>query len=569
MQPPSSPPSPAPPSNGQIAALLREFADLLELRGESAFRTRAYRHAAEQIAVLDQPAATLSPAELQQIDGVGRGVAATVAEIAARGTFRALEDVRAAIPASVIDFTALPGVGVKTAVRLYEALAVSTLEELSAAARAGRIGQTAGLGARLEKTVLAGLDQVAARSRRLSIGIALPLGNLLRTLLRGRVAGDLYLTGSTRRLTETVGDLNLLASTTDPASLLTAFVTLPPVVEVLDRDDNSARVALDHGLVARLNTVAPDRLGTELVRQTGSSTHLDELRALAGGGDLFDRPFPDEEAFYAALGLPLIPPELREGQGEVAAARAGRLPQLVRLGDLRGDLHAHSDWSDGASTIAAMAQAALARGYAYLSISDHTHGLGIANGLDERRLRAQWREIDRLNAELAPFRLLKSAEVEIRRDGALDLPDDVLAELDVVVASLHSGLRGDRQTVTDRLLRAIRNPHVDIIAHPTGRLVGGRAGADYDWERLFDAALTTGTVLEINASTERLDLRDEHAREALRRGIRLSIGSDAHHAAGLDTIPFGIAVGRRAGATASDILNTRALDDLLAAVGRA
>jgi DNA polymerase (family 10) len=257
---------------------------------------------------------------------------------------------------------------------------------------------------------------------------------------------------------------------------------------------------------------------------------------------------------------------LREGRGEVVAARARALPALLTLGDLRGDLHAHSVWSDGASTIEEMARAAVARGYAYLSVSDHTKSLGIANGLDPARLRAQWREIDRLNGELAPFRLLKSAEVEILRDGALDLPDAVLAELDVVVASLHSGLRGDRETVTGRLVRAMRNPHVDIIAHPSGRIVGGRAGADYDWETVYREAAATGTVLEINGSTERLDLSDEHARAARARGVLLSLGSDAHQAGGLATIFYGVATARRAWASAADVLNTRPLGDLLACV---
>ena len=265
----------------------------------------------------------------------------------------------------------------------------------------------------------------------------------------------------------------------------------------------------------------------------------------------------------AALGLPFIPPELREGRGEVAAARAGKLPALVTLADVRGDFHAHSTWSDGGSSIEEMARAAIARGYAYLSVSDHTQGLVVANGLDERRIRAQWREIDQLNAELAPFRLLKSAEVEIRRDGALDLPDAVLEGLDLVVASLHSGLRGSRETVTARLERAMRNPHVDIIAHPSGRLVGRRPGADYDWDAIFRTARETGTALEINGTPERLDLRDEHARAAIQRGITLSLGSDAHHAGGLDAIAYGVAVARRAWATAADILNTRSLDDVL------
>ncbi|HEX5503246.1 MAG TPA: helix-hairpin-helix domain-containing protein [Thermomicrobiales bacterium] len=556
-------PAGPPPSNGEIAALLREFADLLELRGESPFRTRAYRHAADQLGALDRPAAALSPADLQAIEGVGKGIAATVAEIAARGSFGALDELRAGTPASVMRFTDIPGVGVKTAARLYETLGVATLADLERAAAAGRIRAAQGLGPRVEKTVTEGLAQLAAGAGRHSIGVAWPLGALLAELLGAAAGCPVALAGSTRRLRESVGDLDLLAASAEPARVLAAFAALPPVVRVLERGEDALAAELDRGLVARLTVVAPGRFGTELVRRTGSAAHLDALRALAGG-DPFAAPHATEEAFYTALGLPPIPPELREGRGEVAAARAGALPALLALDDLRGDLHAHSVWSDGAATIEEMARAAIARGYAYLSVSDHTKSLGVANGLDAARLREQWREIARLNAELAPFRLLKSAEVEILRDGALDLPNAVLAELDVVVASLHTGLRGDRETVTGRLVRAIRNPHVDIIAHPSGRIVGGRAGADYDWETVYREAAATGTVLEINGSTERLDLSDEHARAARERGVLLAIDSDAHQTGGLATIFFGVATARRAWTTAADVLNTRPLGDLLA-----
>ncbi|MDP9371362.1 MAG: helix-hairpin-helix domain-containing protein [Chloroflexota bacterium] len=565
----------SPPSNSRIGALLREYADLLELRGESPFRTAAYRRAADSLAALDRPAAELNPAELQAVEGIGKGISTTIGEIVARGTFGPLEELRAIIPPSVIRFTDLPGVGVKTAAKLYEELGVTTLDELREAAAAGRIGKTKGLGPRVERIVRDGLqqlEQTSAFSGRHSIGAALPLGLLLRQLLRARLRAKgavtaVELVGSARRFAETVRDINLLAGAGDPAPVLDTFAALPPVGEVLERDEQSLRVALDAGLTARLVVAPPARFGTELARWTGSPAHLDELRALArdrGIADPFAGDFADEESFYASLGLPPIAPELREGRGEVAAVREGRLPRLVALGHLRGDLHAHSTWSDGAASIAEMARAAVARGYAYLSITDHTQSLGIANGLDERRIRAQWREIERLNAELAPFRLLKSAEVEIRRNGGLDLPDEVLAGMDLVVASLHTGLRGDRATVTGRLLRAMRNPHVDIIAHPSGRLVGGRAGADYDWDAVFAAAAETRTALEINATTERLDLRDHHARRALDRGVALTIGSDAHSPDGFDTLVYGVAVARRAGAGADDILNTRSLDDLLA-----
>ncbi|MGN6810205.1 MAG: DNA polymerase/3'-5' exonuclease PolX [Thermomicrobiales bacterium] len=556
-------------TNARIAALLREYADLLELRGESPFRTAAYRRGADAIARLEQPATALTAEELQHVEGIGKGLSAVVVEIGRRGTFGPLDELRAVIPSSVIRFTAIPGVGVKTAARLYETLGVATFDELRAAAEAGQIRAAKGLGARVERTIAEGLAELAARDDRHPLGLALPLGLLLQRLLAAVAPAHtaIALAGSVRRRVDAVNDINLLAAAADPAPLLDAFATLPPVLDTRERAGAELTVTLDGDLPVRLVVVPSARFGGELVRWTGSAAHLAALRALAaerGSADPFAAGFADEAGFYAALGLPVIPPELREGRGEVAAAQAGALPNLIELADLRGDLHAHSTWSDGGSTIEEMARAAIARGYAYLSVSDHTQSLGVANGLDEQRIRAQWREIDRLNAELAPFRLLKSAEVEIRKDGTLDLPDAVLAELDLVVASLHTGLRGDRATVTNRLLRAIHNPHVDIIAHASGRIVGGRAGADYGWNAVFAAAAETRTALEINASPERLDLNDVHARQALDAGIVLTIDSDAHATGGLDGITYGVAVARRAWATARDVLNTRPLDDLLA-----
>ena len=561
----------APLSNPRIAALLREYADLLELRGESAFRTLAYRRGADAIAGLDRPAGGLSATELQAIEGIGKGISGTIVEIAQRGTFGPLDALRQIIPASVIRFTDLPGVGVKTAARLYELLGVATLDALQEAADAGKIAATKGLGARVEQTVRDGLAQLSLYAGRHEIGAALPVADQLMRLLRERGVPRVALAGSLRRWADTVGDIDLLAIAADPGALLDTFAALPLISEVSERGERDIRVTLDGGLSAQLRIIAAERWGGELVARSSAEGHRAALRELAderGLGDPFAPPFADEADFYAALGLPVIPPELREGRGEVAAALAGTLPRLITRDDLRGDFHSHSTWSDGRATIAEMAAAAIARGYAYLGVSDHTHGLTVANGLNEQRIREQWVEIDRLNAELAPFRLLKSAEVEIRRDGSLDLPDAVLAELDIVIASLHSGLRGDRATVTGRILQAINNPHVDIIAHPSGRIVGGRGGADYDWGAVFAAAAATGTALEINAAPERLDLTDETARRALDAGVRLTIDCDAHSIDNLELMPFGIAVARRAWATADQVLNTRSLDEVLAWAAR-
>ncbi len=556
------------PTNLQIAALLNEYATLLELRGESAFRLQAYRRGAEALAELDNPAARLSAAELQNVEGIGKGISAIVREVATRGSFKALDEVRLILPSTLARFLELPGIGVKTALRLYESLGVATLPDLRAAAEAGRIAATKGLGAKTERTVLDGLAQLAVYEGRHSLASALPLAERLLRTMRERGLRQISPVGSLRRWRETVGDLDFLIAADDPMAAFATVADLPDIGEELGRDELGVRFALrGSDLTVQASVVPPARWGTSLVRWTGSAAHCDQLIALGqetGFGDPFGRDFATEEEFYAALGLPMIPPELREGRDEVALARSGRLPTLIAVTDIRGDLHAHSTWSDGSHTIAEMAQAAIARGYGYLSISDHTHGLAIANGLDEQRIRAQWLEIDRLNVELAPFRLFKSAEVELRRDGTLDLPDAVLAELDIVIASLHTGLRGDRKAVTERLLSAIHNPHVDIIAHPSGRIVGGRAGADYDWAAVFAAAAETRTALEINAGPDRLDLTDERAREAAEAGITLTIDCDAHAVDNLAWLPFGISVARRAGVNAQQVLNTREVDAVLA-----
>lgn len=557
------------PTNLQIAALLSEYATLLELRGESAYRTIAYRRGAEAIAELDHPAANFSVAELQEIDGIGKGISAIVREIASRGSFKALDEVRQILPSTLTRFLELPGVGVKTALRLYEALGVATLDQLREAAQAGRIAATKGLGPRIERAVVDGLVQIAIYEGRHSLAGALPLGERLLRAIRERGWGRVSPVGSLRRWRETVGDLDFLIASDDPAAVFASIAAMPDIGDELGRDEyGGVSFALrGSALTVQVNTAPSARWGSVLARFTGSRAHCDEVIALGqeiGLGDPYARDFATEEELYAALGLPFIAPELREGRGEVAAAREGRLPALIAAADIRGDLHSHSTWSDGAQTIAQMAQAAIARGYGYLSVSDHTYSLAIANGLDENRLRAQWEEIDRLNAELAPFRLLKSAEVELRRDGTLDLPDAVLAELDLVIASLHTGLRGDRKTVTERLLSAINNPHVDIIAHPSGRIVGGRAGADYDWAAVFAAATATRTALEINAGPDRLDLTDERAREAAEAGIMLTIDCDAHAVDNFAWLPFGISVARRAWVTPDQVLNTREVDAVLA-----
>jgi DNA polymerase (family 10) len=398
--------------------------------------------------------------------------------------------------------------------------------------------------------------------------------DLLRVLREEGAVLRADVAGSLRRMQATIGDIDLLVSADDAEAAMDAFVALAQVDVVDLRGPTKCTVHLHNGLQVDLRVLSPERYGSLLQHFTGSKQHNVELRefALKQGLSLseygFDRSgqeilCPVEEDVYSTLGLPWMPPEIREARGEIEAAREGRLPVLVRQEDIRGDLHLHTDWSDGAATLEEMVDAVRSRGYEYAVVSDHSQGLGVAGGLSPERLREQREQIDRLNALYDNFRLLHGTEVEIKADGTLDFPDEVLAQLDVVVASLHSGLRQEREMATQRLIRAMRNPHVHIIGHPLGRLLNQREGADLDVERVLSVAAETGTILEVNSSPMRLDLDDIHIRRGIELGVRLAINSDAHNPDGLDLLMFGVATARRGWAQAEDVVNTLPLQGML------
>jgi len=372
----------------------------------------------------------------------------------------------------------------------------------------------------------------------------------------------------------TIGDIDLLVASNEPEAVMDAFVALSLVEEVSLRGSTKTSVMLHNGLQVDLRVLEPARYGSLLQYFTGSKEHNVALRefSLEQGLSLSEYGFKrdgeeilcaDEESVYNILGLPWIPPELRENRGEIEAARQGRLPKLIELGDIKGDLHIHTNWSDGAASLAEIAEAARARGYQYVVISDHTQSLGVARGLTPDRLREQRAEINRLNKQFTDFRLLQGAEVEIKADGGLDLPDEVLSELDVVVVSIHSGLRQERERITSRLISAMRNPHVDILGHPLGRILGQREASAVDMDRIMAVALETGTILEVNAIPDRLDLDDAHIRRAVEMGVKLAVNSDAHNAAGLAVMEYGVATARRGWAEAKDVVNTLPLNELL------
>jgi DNA polymerase (family 10) len=569
--------------NDQVAQIFAAMADMLAIQGANCHRILAYRRAAENVTALGRPLEEVWQAgELEDIPGIGKTLASKIDELMRTGQLEAYDKLQAQVPAGVVDMLQIPDVGPKKAALFWKELGITDVETLEQAAQEGRLQALPGMGAKSEEKVLTGIQLLKRRTGRTLLGAAWPLASAMLDALR-QVEGVVQVApaGSLRRMRETVGDLDLLLASEDPDPAMARFRELDQVAEVLLSGPTKTAIRTHEGFQVDLRVLEPARWGTALQYFTGSQAHNIRLRGLA-----LDRGFSlseyalkredgselvcaAEEEVYAALGLPLIPPELREDRGEIEAALEGRLPDLVEMGDLRGDLQFHTTWSDGQQTLLDMAQAARALGLEYALVTDHSQSLGIAGGLTVEDLRRQRAEIEEVNRKLgSTFRLLAGVEVEVRADGALDFPDGVLAELDLVVAAVHSGLRQDRERVTARILAAIRNPHVDIIAHPTGRLIGGRAGADLDMEPIFRAAAETGTALEINAWPDRLDLRDGHVRRALELGVKLAINSDAHVVGGFAVLPFGVATARRGWATAADVINTWSLEDLLGWAGR-
>jgi len=569
--------------NREVAEVFARIADILDIQDENRHRILAYRRAAENIAALGQPLETLWQAgELETIPGIGATLADKIDELMRTGRLAAYEKLRAQTPDGVVAMLQIPDVGPRKAALFWEELGIETIDELEQAARAGKLSALPGMGARSEEKVLAGIEALRRRTDRIPLGLAWALAQQLLTPL-ANAAGVVRAApaGSLRRMRETVGDLDLLVAADDPGPVMARFRELPQVAEVLLSGSTKTSIRTHEGLQVDLRVLAPARWGTGLQYFTGSQAHNVHLRelALARGLSLSEYALKrengeeilcaSEAGVYAALDLPFIPPELREDRGEVEAAQEGRLPPLVELGDLRGDLQMHTTWSDGQSSLREMAEAARARGLEYALVTDHSHGLGIVRGLDAEDLRRQRAEIDEVNRSMGgAFRLLAGVEVEVRADGSLDLPDEVLGELDLVVAALHSGLRQDREQVTARALAALRNPHVDILAHPTGRLIGQRKGADLDMEAVLQAAAQSGAALEVNAHPQRLDLNDLHVRRAVDLGVTLTIDSDAHDGEGFDLLHFGVATARRGWAGPARVLNTRSVEDVLAWAAR-
>lgn len=574
-------------ANRAVAQRFTLIADLLEIGGESVFRINAYRRAARALEGLSEDvAAVASRGGLTEIPGIGKAMAEKILEFLATGTMHAYEELAASIPPGLATLMTVPEIGPKTALLLHDHLGISTLDELEAAAAAGRIRDLPRMGPKTEEAILRGIAMVRRQAGRRPLGFALPVAEgLLERLRSVQGVKQISAAGSIRRMGETVGDLDILVTSRAPARVMEAFTTAPEVSEVLARGPTRSSVVLDAGLQADLRVVEPGAYGAALQYFTGSKAHNIALRerAVRAGLKLNEyglwrsgdgRGRSDlrvagrtEDGVYRALGLAWIPPELREDRGEIEAAEAGRLPRLIEVKDIRGEVHAHTSWSDGADSVEEIAAAALALGYEYICITDHSESLKIARGVAVADLRGHIRQV-RLLTDRLGIAVLIGTECDINADGTLDYPDDLLADLDLVIASAHTRFRMSRDAMTSRIVRAMESEHVDILGHPTGRLLGARDPYEVDIEAVVDAAARTGTALEINAAPERLDLKDTDVRLARERGARLAIGTDAHSCAQLRYMSLGVGTARRGWAEPKDVINTLPLASLLDALGR-
>jgi DNA polymerase (family 10) len=560
-------------NNRQIAQTFSDVADMLAIRGDSIHRILAYRRAAEALETLGRDVHLVyAEGTLTDIPGIGNTLAEKIAEMLTTGRLEFYDRLAQEIPPTLIALLKVEGLGPKRVKQLYDELNIATMEQLTTAAKEGKLRNLPGMGAKSEAKLLKAIDDLARHGdARTPIAVAWPIAQEILAEL-GQLPGvtQTAVAGSLRRMKETIGDLDLLVAADDPEPVMAHFCALPNVESVVAHGSTKSRVILLNGLGVDLRVLPADRWGTLLSYFTGSKDHNVKLRerALKLGYSLNEHAFTStdgrseitcvtEEAVYTTLQLPYILPTLREDHGEIEAAQSGTLPAVIQAADIRGDLHMHSTWSDGQMTILQMAQAAQTRGLSYIAITDHSQGLGIANGLTEERLWQQAEEIEQARQIMGPdFHILHGTEMEIKADATLDFPDAVLERLDFVIASLHVSLSQPRSQVMERILAALHNPHVDMIAHPTGRLMPDRPGADLEMEEVLQTAVATGTILEINANPRRLDLRDSHIRRAMDMGVLLAINCDAHHTDHFDFLHYGIATAQRGWATPSRVCNT-------------
>ena len=540
--------------NAALSRAFEEIADYLELAGDNPFKIRAYRRAADAVLDFPDPIEDATEDELEGVEGLGAATVAKTREWTATGTIRLLEHLRRENPPGLLEVLRVPGLGPKKVKLLYQEKNIDSLEKFALALENGDLKGVSGFGPKTIENLQVSLRRLAELSERMPLTHARVTAEKIKTALREKMPDlEMHDAGSLRRGADTLGDLNFVARAENAAPIFDAFAELAIIAEVLERDETRVKARTLTGTEVELVVAPPEKFGSTLWFHTGSKAHLE---AIEESGE-----FAEEAALYASVGAVWIAPELRQGRGEWEAARAGKLPRLVEVGDIRGDLHTHSTWSDGIASIAQMAAAIAERGHEYFAVTDHSKALAMANGLNAARLREQAREIEEVRAQFPDLLILRGVECDILRDGTLDLDDEILGELDWVIGSVHSAFNLPIEAQTARIIAAIENPNVDMIAHPTGRVLGVRAPYDVDIDALIEAAKRTGTILEINAS-ERLDLKDEHAFAARAAGVPLCINTDAHSPKMLPNLEFGITVARRAWCEAKDVFNCQTKDEI-------
>lgn len=562
--------------NLEIAQMFERIADILEFKGENRFKINAYRKASRVIGSLSEDIEHLHKENrLMDIPGVGSGIAEKITEYLDTGKMSKYEEAIKGVEAGLIKLMNIPGLGPSTLKMVYKELGIKDVEGLEKAASEGRLRVLKGMGEKKEENILRGIRLFKESQQRISIGKALPLvKEIINSLKKKTGVKEIEPAGSLRRMKETIGDIDILASGSNGKEIISAFVSLPTVKDVLASGETKGSIIVEGNIQVDLRVVEKDSFGAALQYFTGSKLHNIHLREMAKrlglkiseygifkgdkkiGGEI-------EEDIYSAIGLDWIPPELREDRGEIEAAGKKSLPEIVKAEDIKGDFHVHSNWSDGAETIEEIAEMARKLGYQYIAITDHSKSTKIANGLTEDRLLRQIKEIRELNKNLRGIKVLAGSEVDIKTDGTLDFPEELLKELDIVVAAIHIGFKEDEETITNRVVSAMKNPYVNIIAHPTGRLISSREPYKLNMKKMFEAAVETGTAIEINAFYDRLDLNDVHCQMAKGMGVKMAIGTDAHHSSQLQMMEYGLGVARRGWLEKRDLINTMSYKELM------